>query len=403
VSLIDVRSDFPALNQKIHGHPLVYLDSAASTLKSQVVIDAITHHYTYDTANVHRGIHFLSAQGTTKYEETRSTVKTLINAAHEHEVIFTKGTTDSINIVASSWSEAYLQEADEILISTMEHHSNIVPWQMAAQKRKAKVVEIPITQAGDLDLEAFKKLLNPKVKMVAISAISNTLGTVNPIEEVIALAHQHGSHVLVDAAQSISHAATDVQKLDCDFLVFSAHKMFGPTGVGILYGKEDLLNDMPPYQGGGAMIKTVSFDGTTYNDLPEKFEAGTPHIAGVIAFKAALDYITTIGLDKIWAHEQELLAVATQKISQLAGVKIIGTSKHKAGVLSFTMEGAHPHDLGMILDEQGIAIRTGHHCTQPLMNYYQVPATARASFAIYNNLDDIERFIAGLKKAQELL
>lgn len=398
-----IRNDFPALKQEVHGHPLVYLDSAASTLKPQAVIDTITKHYSSETANVHRGIHYLSAMGTQKYEASRTAVKEFINAKDEVEVIFTRGTTESINLVAHSWGKRYLNEGDEILISTMEHHSNIVPWQQTALANGAKVIEIPITDEGEIDEEAFSKLLNSKVKMVAMGHISNTLGTVHPIEKYIQMTHEVGGHFLVDAAQSIAHLPIDVQALDCDFLVFSSHKMYGPTGVGVLWGRRELLEEMPPYQGGGAMIKEVSFAGTTYNDLPEKFEAGTPHISGVNSLKSAIDYIREIGFEAIRRHDEELLKYATEEISKIEGIKIIGTAKNKNSVISFVVEGAHPHDIGMILDEQGVAIRTGHHCTQPLMKRYNLPATARASFSLYNNKEDIDRLITALKKAKELL
>lgn len=398
------RSDFPALDQKIHGHDLVYLDNAATTLKPQVMIDAITQHYSKETANVHRGIHFLSAQGTNKYEETRKSVQALIHAPALEEVIFTKGTTDSINLVAHSWSEIFLNEGDEILVTTMEHHSNIVPWQLNAQYKKAHVIEIPITDEGEVDEVAFKKLLgSKKVKMVAMAHVSNTLGTINDVKKYAHWAHEAGAHFLVDGAQSIAHMNVDVEDLGCDFFALSAHKMFGPTGVGVLWGRKDLLEKMPPYQGGGAMIKEVKFEGTTYNELPEKFEAGTPHIAGVIAFKAAIDYLQGIGLERIAQAEDELVAYATSELNKISTLKIIGTSNHKASVISFIMEGAHPHDLGMILDEQGVAIRTGHHCTQPLMRRFNVVATARASFCFYNNKEDVDRLVSALKKAQELL
>ncbi|MCR9203711.1 MAG: cysteine desulfurase [Halobacteriovoraceae bacterium] len=404
MSIEDRRKDFPALDQMVHGHPLVYLDNAASTLKPHKVIDALTQHYSKETANVHRGIHYLSAQGTQKYEASRTALQKFINAPHEHEVIFTGGTTDAINLVANSWAPIFLKEGDEVLISTMEHHSNIVPWQIAAEKYKAKVLEIPVTDEGEIDKEAYKALLSSgKVKMVAMAHISNTLGTINPIQEFAKLAHDNGSLFLVDAAQSASHMKIDVQDLGVDFLCFGAHKMFGPTGVGILWGKEELLNQMPPYRSGGAMIKEVTIEKTTYNELPEKFEAGTPHIAGVNSFKAAVDYIEEIGFESIIKREKELLEYATEKIQTIPGIKIIGTAKEKASVLSFTLEGAHPHDIGMILDEQGVAIRTGHHCTQPLMKRYGVPATARASFSFYNNFEDVDRFIEALKKAKELL
>lgn len=402
--ILKKREDFPALTQKVHGKPLVYLDNAASTLKPKSVIDALTQHYSYETANVHRGIHYLSAQGTQKYEASRAAVQSFINAAHEHEIIFTGGTTDAVNLVASSWSEVFLKEGDEILISTMEHHSNIVPWQLACERKGAKVVEIPVTDVGEIDHKAYENLLSSgNVKMVAMAHISNTLGTINPIKEFAAVAHAKGAHFFVDAAQSIAHMPVDVQDLGVDFLAFGAHKMFGPTGVGVLWGKEELLNQMPPYRSGGAMIKEVTMEKTTFNDLPEKFEAGTPHIAGVNCLKAAIEYIEAIGFEAIEKQEAELLDYATEEIKKISGVTIIGTAKNKASVLSFVVEGAHPHDIGMILDEQGVAIRTGHHCTQPLMRRFNVPATARASFSFYNNKEDVDRFIAALKKAKELL
>jgi len=398
------RSDFPALDQLIHGHTITYLDNAATTLKPSVVIEAINQHYSKETANVHRGIHFLSAQGTQKYEATREAVKSLINAPSLEEVIFTKGTTDAINLVAHSWSDKFLSSGDQILVTTMEHHSNIVPWQLAAQKKGAQVLEVPINDAGEIIEEEFKTLLKSgKVKMVAMAHVSNTLGTINDVKKYAAWAHEAGAYFLVDGAQSIAHMRVDVQELGVDFFAFSAHKIFGPTGVGVLWGKKSLLEEMPPYQGGGAMIKEVRFEGTTFNELPEKFEAGTPHIAGVIAFKAAIDFVLSIGLEKIAAAEHDLLEYATSELSQIKGLRLIGTAKNKASVVSFVMEGAHPHDLGMILDEQGVAIRTGHHCTQPLMRRFDVPATARASFCFYNNKEDVDQLIRALKKAQELL
>ncbi len=397
------RNDFPALRQKVHGFPLVYLDNAASTLKPERVIKAINQHYQKETANVHRGIHFLSSQGTQKYEKTRETIKDFIKAKSEKEIIFTKGTTEAINLVAHSWGEIGLSEGDEILISTMEHHSNIVPWQLIAARKKARVIEIPITTTGEIDKEAFKKLLNPRVKLVSMVHISNTLGSINPIEELIPLVHEIGALFMVDAAQSIAHCPIDVQKLNCDFMGFSSHKMYGPTGVGVLYGKEEHLNKMPPYEGGGAMISEVRFEGTSYNELPEKFEAGTPHIAGVIALKESIDYIKEIGFEAIEKKERQLLEEATQRLSSFKGLKIIGTAEHKASVISFIIEGTHPHDIGMILDQQGVAIRTGHHCTQPLMRRFDIPATARASFSFYNNAEDIDRLSSAIKKAKELL
>ncbi len=403
LELAQIRSDFPALSQKVHGKDLVYLDSAASALKAAPVIKALHQHYKKETANVHRGVHFLSEQGTRKYEATRLAVQRFINAKHDHEVIFTKGTTDSLNLVAFSFGEKFIAPGDEILISTMEHHSNIVPWQLMAERRGALVKEIPINDAGEIDLEAYKKLLNPKVKLVSLCHISNTLGTINPIKEMTTMAHEIGAKFCVDAAQSAPHMKIDVQDLDCDFLAFSGHKIYGPTGVGILYGKEELLNQMPPYQGGGAMIEKVSFTGTTYNHLPEKFEAGTPAIAEVIALKDAVEYIESLGWDDIHQQEQELLEYATKKLLEIEGLKIIGTAKEKTSVISFVIKDVHPHDLGTLLDQQGVAVRTGHHCTQPLMERFNVNATVRASFSVYNNKEDVDALMAALNKSLKLL
>ncbi len=398
-----IRNDFPELARTVHEKPLIYLDNAASTLKCAPVIDALNQHYSNEAANIHRGVHYLSEMGTVKYEATRTCIQSFINAENDYQVIFTKGTTESLNLVASSYGRKFLKAGDQILLSTLEHHSNIVPWQMVAEEVGAKVIEIPVNDLGEIDQDAYKKLLNDKVAIVATNHISNSLGTINPIKEMIKLAHDVGAIYVVDAAQSISHEKIDVQDLDCDFLAFSAHKMFGPTGVGVLYGKEDLLNKMPPYQGGGDMIDVVTFEKTTYNDLPHKFEAGTPHIAGVIALKAAIDYIEEIGLDKIKAWEHELLVYATEKLSQIEGLTIIGTSKEKTSVISFTIDGAHPHDIGTLLDRQGIAVRTGHHCTQPLMKRFNIPATTRASFSVYNTKEEVDALVAGIIKTKEFL
>lgn len=398
-----IRKDFPQLNTTVNDKPLVYLDNAATTLKPQVVIDQMTKHLSQDVANVHRGVHTLSEMGTRAFEETRVTVQHLINAAHVHEVIYTKGTTDGINLLANSFGEQYLKAGDEILLSQMEHHSNIVPWQMIAEKKGAKVVMIPINDAGEISLDEYKKLLTPKTKIVSVVHTSNTLGTTNPVKEMAALAHANGSKFALDAAQSIAHQKVDVQDLDCDFMVFSAHKIYGPNGLGILYGKEDLLNAMPPYQGGGAMISEVTFEKTTYNILPNKFEAGTPAIAEVIAFKSAVDYLLSIGLDAVNFYETELLEYATSELKKISGVRLIGEAKEKSGVLSFVIDGVHPHDLGTLLDKQGVAIRTGHHCTQPLMKRFGITACARASFTFYNTKEDVDTFIAAIKKAKEFL
>ena len=398
-----IREDFPQLKTTVNGKPLVYLDNAATTLKPKVVIDQMTKHLSQDVANVHRGIHTLSEMGTRQFEETRIAVQNFINAPQVHEVIYTKGTTDAINLLANSFGERFLKAGDEILLSQMEHHSNIVPWQMIAEKKGAKVVVIPVNDKGDIVLEEYKKLLNPKVKMVSVVHTSNTLGTTNPVKEMIKLAHAVGAKVAIDGAQSIAHQKVDVQDLDCDFLVFSAHKIYGPNGLGILYGREELLNEMPPYQGGGAMISEVTFEKTTYNILPNKFEAGTPAIAEVIAFKAAIDYVQKLGMDNIYNYEHELLAYATSELKKIQGIRLIGESETKSGVLSFVLEGVHPHDLGTLLDKQGVAIRTGHHCTQPLMKRFGITACARASFTFYNTKADVDALVAAINKAKEFL
>lgn len=398
-----IRSDFPQLSTQVNKHPLVYLDNAATTLKPKVMIEALTQHYSFEVSNVHRGVHTLSEMGTRAFEETRLSVQKLINAKEAHEIIYTKGTTESLNLLAQCFGKRFLKPGDEILLSLMEHHSNIVPWQMVAEATGAHIVVAPINERGEIDLVEYKKLLNVKTKIVSITQVSNTLGTINPIKEMIHLAHAYGAKFCVDAAQAIAHMKIDVQDLDCDFLVFSAHKMFGPNALGFLYGKTELLNELPPYQGGGAMISEVSFQKTTYNALPNKFEAGTPPIAEVIAFKASIDYVLALGFPAIEKREYELLEHASHELKKIEGIKIIGTATHKASVLSFLMEGAHPHDLGTLLDKQGVAIRTGHHCTQPLLKYYQCSAAARASFAFYNTHEEINIFISALKKARDFL
>jgi cysteine desulfurase / selenocysteine lyase len=397
----NIRNDFPQLSERVRGRSLVYFDNAASTLKVRPVIDALSLHYSKEVANVHRGVHFLSEQGTVKYEKSREAVAKFLNARLPHEIIFTKGTTESINIVASSFGEISLKPGDQILLSTMEHHSNIVPWQMICEKKGAKIVEIPIDDNGDILLAEYKKCLNDKVKIVAVTYVSNTLGTINPIKEMIALAHANGSKFLVDAAQAVAHIKVDVTDLDCDFLAFSGHKIFGPTGVGVLYGKEDLLKSMPPYQGGGDMIDRVTFEKTTYNELPFKFEAGTPPIAEVIALKEALDYVCKIGLDNIANYEHELLVYAMEKLKEVPGIKFYGTGENKASVVSFNLEGIHHQDVGTLLDQQGIAVRTGHHCTQPLMKRYGIEGTVRASFSFYNTKEEIDALVEGLLKMKD--
>jgi len=399
----EVRKDFPILHRQVNGKPLVYFDNGATSQKPQVVIDAITNYYTNENSNIHRGIHTLSQEATDAYEKARTTVQQFINAKHNHEIIFTSGTTGSINLVASSFGKKYIQAGDEIIISTMEHHSNIVPWQMLCEEKGAVLKVIPINDKGELLLEEFKKLLSSKTKIVAITHVSNTLGTINPVKEIIKLAKAAGAAILIDGAQAVPHTKVDVQDLDCDFYAFSGHKMFGPTGVGILYGKESILNELPPYQGGGDMIKTVTFEKTTYNELPHKFEAGTPNIVGGIGLGVAINYMNSIGIDNIEAYEHELLAYATEQIKQIEGVRIIGEAQNKASVLSFLVDGTHPTDIGMIIDKLGIAIRTGHHCTEPLMNRFNIPGTARASFAFYNTKEEIDTFILALERALKML
>lgn len=402
-----VRQDFPILHQQINGHPLVYLDNAATTQKPNAVIDAIVNYYREDNSNVHRGAHTLADRATAKFEAARITVAKFINAplvqGAAKQILWTRGTTESINLVAATWGRTNVQAGDRILVSAMEHHSNIVPWQMLAQSVGASVEPIPVDVTGTLDLDAFVNMLDEQVKMVSIAQVSNALGTINPVEKIIALAHKVGAKVLIDGAQAVSHWPVDVQALDCDFYVFSAHKVFGPTGLGVLYGKLDLLEAMPPYQGGGEMIESVSFSGTTYNQLPYKFEAGTPDIAGAIGLAAAIDYLQHLDRAGAAAHEQALLKYAEQKAQATPGIRLVGTSAKKASVMSFLLEGAHPHDLGMLLDKQGIAVRTGNHCAQPLMEQFSIPGTVRASFSFYNTFDEIDRLFVALEKAKTFL
>ncbi|MBL1432208.1 MAG: cysteine desulfurase [Gammaproteobacteria bacterium] len=402
-SISQFRQDFPILKQDVNGKPLVYLGNGATTQKPQIVIDTLREYYEQDNANVHRGVHTLSARATDAYEGARTKVKNFINAASEKEIIFTRGTTDSINLVASSYGHANIGQGDEILVTAMEHHSNIVPWQMLCQRTGATLKVIPINQRGELLFDEFKQLISERTKLLAIVHVSNALGTINPIEEMITIAHQNGVPVLVDGAQAIAHISVDVQKLDIDFYAFSGHKMFGPTGIGVLYGKQALLDAMPPYQGGGDMISVVSFSGTTYNDLPYKFEAGTPNIAGVIGLGAAIDYLSAIGLDNIAAYEHHLLDVLTKQAQNIDGLRIIGQAEHKTSILSFLIDGAHAADIGELLDQQGIAIRAGHHCAMPVMEFFHINASARASLAFYNNEEDISRFISALNSSLALL
>jgi cysteine desulfurase/selenocysteine lyase len=398
-----IRNDFPILSRKVNNKPLIYLDSAATAQKPQVVIDAVDNYYKFQNANIHRGVHTLSQEITIAYEEARSTVKKHLNAAHAHEIIFTKGTTDSINLVAYSFGKKYVNEGDEILISSMEHHSNILPWQQLCEDKGAKLKVIPINNEGEIDLKEFKILLSAKTKIVAITHVSNTLGTINPIKELITLAHQQNIAVLVDGAQAVPHLLVDVVDLDADFYCFSAHKLFGPTGVGVLYGKQKWLDEMPPYQTGGGVIKTVTFEKTTFADLPLKFEAGTPHISGAIGLAAAINYVNELGLNNISEYENELQVYATKRLSEIDGLRIIGTAANKAAVISFVVDGTHPFDIGVILDKQGIAVRTGHHCTQPLWNIYGLQGTVRVSFAFYNTIEEIDSFTVALKKAIKML
>ena len=401
--LSEIRKDFPILNSKINGNSLVYLDNGATTHKPKSVIKSISDYYSHFNSNIHRGVHQLSQISTEKYENSRSLFQEFINAKDKEEIIFTSGTTESINIVASSWGEKFLSKGDEVIISTLEHHSNIVPWQMICDKKGAKLVIAPINKDGELIFDAFTKLLSVKTKMVSISHISNTLGTMIPVKRIIKAAHNVGALVMLDSAQAIAHAKIDVQDLNCDFLAFSIHKMYGPTGVGVLYGKKQLLNDIPPYKVGGGMISEVSFEKTTYSDLPNKFEAGTANICGVISSTEALKYISKIGYNFIIEQENLLLEYATKELKKIDGLQIIGKAKNKASVISFIIDNAHPFDVGTLLDQQGIAVRTGHHCTQPLMSFYKIPGTIRASFAFYNTLKEVDIFINAIKKVIKML
>lgn len=398
-----IRGEFPVLNQSVHGKPLVYLDNGATTQKPQSVIDAVVHYYSRDNANVHRGVHTLSERATAAYEGAREKVRGFINASSVAEVVFTRGTTESINLVAHSYCRPALSPGDEVLITAMEHHSNIVPWQLLCEQTGAVLKVVPINESGELEIDEYHRLLNRKTRMVGVVHVSNALGTINPVDEVIDAAHEVDAAVIVDGAQAAAHIPIDVQSLDCDFYAISSHKVFGPTGIGVLYGKRALLEAMPPYQGGGDMIEHVSFEKTTYNQLPYKFEAGTPNIAGAVGFGAAIDYVTGVGLDAIRAHEHEVFEYATQRFSELDGIRIIGTAGDKCSIMSFLLGDAHPSDIGTILDHQGVAIRTGHHCAMPVMQHFDLPGTARASFAMYNNRDDVDRLIEALRVAQRML
>ncbi len=396
------KQDFPILNQAVHGKPLVFLDSAASSQKPQCVINAVSHYYQHDHANVHRGVYELSTRATRQFEDARVKIQKFIHAQHAHEIIFVRGTTEGINLVAQSYGQAYIKVDDEIIISGMEHHSNIVPWQLLCERTGAKLKIIPVLDNGELDLAAYQKLFSPRTKMVAVIHASNVLGTINPIKEMTDIAHQHQVPVLVDGAQAFPHMPVDVQALDCDFYLFSSHKAYGPTGVGVLYGKERWLNAMPPYQGGGDMIETVSFEKSTYNKLPCKFEAGTPNIADVIGFAAAIEYLENIGMQAIFQHEQKLLNYAMPKLAEIADLRILGAAKQRVGVISFVFDHIHPHDIGTVLDFEGVAIRAGHHCAMPLMQRFNIPACTRISFGIYNNEQDIDLFVEGLQKVKRM-
>jgi cysteine desulfurase/selenocysteine lyase len=397
-----IRQDFPILRQRIHGKPLVYLDNAATTQKPQAVIDRLTKYYVEENANVHRGVHWLSERATDAYEEARGAVRRFLNAAGSQEIVFVRGTTEAINLVAGSYGRTHVGGDDEVVISTMEHHSNIVPWQRLCEEKGARLRIIPISDAGELDLDAYETLLNDRTRIVSVVHVSNALGTINPVEEIVRLAHRRGIPVLVDGAQAVAHMTVDVQALGCDFYALSGHKMLGPTGIGVLYGTSALLDAMPPYQSGGDMIRSVTFEQTLYNTLPHKFEAGTPDISGAIALGAAIGYLNEVGFDRIAAHEHELLEYGTAALSRIPGVHLMGTARKKAGILSFVVDGVHPHDVGTILDREGVAIRTGHHCCQPLMHRLGVPATARASLALYNTREEIDALAAALGHVREV-
>jgi cysteine desulfurase/selenocysteine lyase len=397
-----IRKDFPVLHQQVHGRPLVYLDNAATSQKPQAVIDALTHYYKFDNSNVHRGVHTLSMRATDAYEDSREKAREFINAQDQSELIFVRGTTEGINLVAQSFGQTYIHAGDEVLITAMEHHSNIVPWQIVCEARGATLKVAPMNEAGEIPLDSFEKLLTDRTKILAVAHVSNSLGTVNPVAKMIELAHDRRIPVLIDGAQAAPHVEIDVQALDCEFYVFSSHKMYGPTGIGVVYGKRELLDAMPPYQGGGDMIASVTFEKTIYNTLPHKFEAGTPNVAGVVGFGAAIDYVQSVGLPAIGAHEHELIKYAEEKLLGVDGVRLIGTAREKAGSVSFVLEDIHPHDVGTILDQEGVAVRTGHHCTQPVMEFFEIPATSRASFGMYNTKPEIDALIAAIYKVKEV-
>jgi cysteine desulfurase/selenocysteine lyase len=397
-----IREDFPILRQTVHGRPLVYLDNAATAQKPRSVLDALTAYYTQDNANVHRGVHQLSERATLAFEAARSTIQRFINARSPSEIVFTRNATEGINLVAQTFGRSRLGPGDEVVISTMEHHSNIVPWQLICAEKGASLRIVPMTDEGVLQLDEYERLLGPRTRMVSLGHVSNALGTINPVDRMIAMAHRIGVPVLIDGAQAVQHMTVDVQALDADFYVFTGHKLYGPTGIGVLYGKERWLDEMPPYQGGGDMIRSVTFEKTTYNALPYKFEAGTPNIAGAVGLAAAVDYVTAIGMDNVRAHESELLSYGTAALAGVSGLALVGQAPEKAAVLSFVIDGVHPHDVGTVVDQQGVAIRTGHHCTQPLMQRLGIPATARASLGVYNTHEEIDALVTALQNVREL-
>ena len=398
-----IRSQFPILDQKVYGKPLVYFDNAATTQKPQSVIDTLCRYYQTLNSNIHRGAHYLAAEATEEYEQTRRAVQQFINARHSHEIVFTRGTTESINLVAASFGQRFLKEGDEVVVSAMEHHSNIVPWQLACERQGAKLRVIPFDDDGVLDREALRGMMNEKTRIVAVNHVSNTLGTVNPVRQIVDIAHSHGIPVLVDGAQAISHFAVDVQELGCDFYCFSGHKMYGPMGVGVMYGREELLEQMPPYQGGGEMIKDVTFERTTYNELPFKFEAGTPAVGDVLGLHSAIRFMQQTGIENIARHEKELTEYATERLLQIEDLRIYGRAKEKTSVISFLVGNAHPYDVGTLLDKLGIAVRTGHHCTQPIMDRYGIPGTVRASFAVYNTREEVDVLISAIERIAPML
>jgi cysteine desulfurase / selenocysteine lyase len=403
LDLKKIRAEFPILRERVHGHKLVYLDNAATAQKPDAVIDAISRYYRHDNANIHRGVHRLSERATEAYETARETAQVFLNAEQAREIVFVRGATEAINLVAQTFGRTHIGAGDEVLITAMEHHSNIVPWQMLCEEKGAKLVVAPINERGELKLDEFEKLLGPRTKIAAVTQVSNALGTINPVKEIIRQAHAIGVPVLVDGAQAVPHMPVDVRALDCDFYAFSGHKVYGPTGIGVLYAKAALLEEMPPYQGGGDMISSVTFEKTLYNKIPHKFEAGTPDIAGVIGLGAALEYVSALDMESVAAHEHALLDYATGKIGSIEGVRLIGTAAEKAGVLSFVMDNVHPHDIGTILDREGIAVRTGHHCAQPVMELFGIAATVRASFGVYNTKEEIDALAASIEKVKEIL